>query len=180
MGSTTRDVLIRFLELQGQHVDGQSSLCLLGGSALCLLGSRRTTVDIDYMTDLADDRRLQMQNVVAALATEPRLDVDEVPLAEFVPLPPGAQERRRLVGHYGPLAVYLYDLYTIALSKIARGFEADLEDVGFLLEEGLIGFPELEQHYGAVLPFAPRVDIIPAEFADHFSEVKARYGSGSP
>ena len=55
-----------------------------------------------------------------------------------IPLPPQAQERRRLVGHYGQLDVYVFDLYSIALSKIARGFETDFEDVLFLLVRGLL------------------------------------------
>ena len=33
--------------------------------------------------------------------------------------------------------VYIFDLYTIALSKIARGFESDLEDVMFMIQTGV-------------------------------------------
>jgi len=97
-----------------------------------------------------------------------------VPIAEFVPLPPQAYKRRRLVGRYGQLDVYIFDPYTIALSKIARGFESDLEDVMFMLHQGLIEFGELERHFDAVLPGAPQADIIPDEFRDYLEEIRRR------
>jgi hypothetical protein len=88
-----------------------------------------------------------------------RLDLEEVPLVEFIPLPTRARERRRLVGRFGQIEIYIFDLYSIALSKIARGFESDLEDVVFMLREGLIEFGELERHSGEVLPQSPQADI---------------------
>ncbi len=117
----------------------------------------------------------KLETAVAELAAEMQLHVDEVPLGEFVPLPPQARERRRLVGRYGQLDVYVFDLYSIALSKIARGFEADLEDVMFLLREGLIEFGELEGYFNIVLPDAPKADIIISEFCDYFDEIRCRW-----
>jgi hypothetical protein len=103
-----------------------------------------------------------------------RLDLEEVPLVEFIPLPTRARERRRLVGRFGQIEIYIFDLYSIALSKIASGFESDLEDVVFMLREGLIEFGELERHFGEVLPQSPQADIIPAEFQAYFEEVRRR------
>jgi hypothetical protein len=97
-----------------------------------------------------------------------------VPLAEFLPLPPLAHQRRRLVGRYGQLQVYIFDLYSIALSKIARGFESDLEDVTFMLRNGLIEYEELEHHFQAVLPEAAKFDIDPREFRAYFAEIRRR------
>ncbi len=91
-----------------------------------------------------------------------------------MPIPPGTAERRKLVGRFGLLTVYLYDLYTIALSKISRGFETDIEDVMFLLQQGLIEFAELERLFQAVLPDARKADIVPSEFQMYFDEVKRR------
>ncbi len=81
-----------------------------------------------------------------------------------------------MIGRYGELAVYVFDPYTIALSKIARGFEADLEDVMFMLHQDLIEFGELERHFYTILPEAPKADIIPSEFRDYFDEVRRRLG----
>jgi hypothetical protein len=174
----TLATLQTFLQRLSERFTGAGDLYLLGGSALCLLGNPRTTVDVDYTFEPDVDSVEQFEVTVAELAAEMHLDVEAVPIAEFVPLPPQAYERRRLVGHYGQLDVYIFDPYTIALSKIARGFEADLEDVMFMLHKGLIEFGELECHFHAVLPDAPRADIIPDEFRDYFEEVRRRLESG--
>ena len=81
-----------------------------------------------------------------------------------------------MVGRYGQLDVYIFDLYSIALSKISRGFEADLEDVMFMLHEGLIEFGELERYFDSILPNASKADIIPSEFRDYFEEIRRRLG----
>lgn len=178
MESVTQTALQSFLHRLGERYPGQGALYLLGGCALGLLGNPRTTVDIDYTLEFETGALEQFQEVFADLAVEMRLDVDEVPLAEFVPLPPHARERRRLVGRYGNLDVYIFDLYSIALSKIARGFEADLEDVLFLLYEDLIEFGELERHFNTILPKATKADIIPSEFRDYFEEIRRRFEQG--
>jgi hypothetical protein len=174
MEPITTEILHAFLRRLGERVSKPASLYLLGGSALCLLGSPRATLDVDYDLDLLPDERAALESAMAELAIEMRLDVEPVPLAEFAPLPPRAHERRRHVGRYAQLDVYIFDLYSIALSKIARGFESDLEDVLFLLNAGLIEFAALEQHFNDVLPAAPKTDIDPKEFRAYFAEVKRR------
>lgn len=131
-------------------------------------------MDVDYTFDVGPEQTDRFQPTLAELAAEMRLDLDEVPLAEFIPLPPEAHARRHLVGRFGELQVFIFDPYSIALSKIARGFEADLEDVVFLWRKGLIGFEELERYFRAVLPRASQADIIPQEFEDYFEEVRRR------
>ncbi|MBU0491460.1 MAG: hypothetical protein KKA73_02740 [Chloroflexi bacterium] len=165
-----------FLQRLGERYSGAGDFYLLGGCALCLLGNPRTTLDVDYTFELDAGSAEQFEAVLAELAAEMRLDVETVPLAEFVPLPPQAHERRRLVGRYGQLDVYIFDLYSISLSKIARGFEDDLEDVMFLLHAGLIEFDELERHFSTILPDTPQADIIPSEFSDYLAEIRRRLG----
>ncbi|MCJ7549814.1 MAG: hypothetical protein MUQ30_09050 [Anaerolineae bacterium] len=171
--------LMAFLQRLGERYPGPATLYLLGGSALCLLGSPRATVDVDYTFEVAAEEAARFQAAVNELATEMRLDLEDVPLAEFIPLPPAAHERRQLVGQFGRLAVYIFDPYSIALSKIARGFEADLEDVIFMWREGLIEFDVLECHFQAVLPSAAQADIIPREFREYFDDVRRRIAAAS-
>jgi len=168
-----------FLQRLGERYPHPATLYLLGGSALCLLGSPRTTVVVDYAVEVEPEEKTQFQAALAELAAEMRLDLEDVPLAEFIPLPPEAYERRRPVGRFGQLEVYIFDPYSIALSKIARGFEADLEDVVFLWRKGLVEFDELERLFRAVLPRAAQADIIPQEFQDYFEEVRRRIAAGS-
>jgi hypothetical protein len=67
--------------------------------------------------------------------------------------------------------VYIFDLYSIALSKITRGFESDLEDLQFLLAQNLIAWDELENHFKGVLPCARTADIGPKEFQAYFDSL---------
>ncbi len=166
-------LLVRLGESCTQHAD----LYLLGGAALRLLGSPRETLDVDYMADAPAGIDQAFRHALMRLADELHLDLEEVPLGEFIPLPPGAPERRRLVGRFGLLEVYLFDPYSIALSKIARGFESDLEDVSFMLSSGVIEWPELVQHFRAILPRARSADIVPEEFLAYFAEIERRYNA---
>ena len=133
MAPVTATNLESFLQHLGERWPGPVTLYLLGGSALCLLGSPRVTLDVDYMVEVVEKDAARFQAVLTELATEMQLDLEDVPLAEFIPLPPGAWERRCAIGRFGQLEVYIFDPYSIALSKIARGFEADIEDVVFML-----------------------------------------------
>lgn len=163
-----------FLERLGQEYERPAILYLLGGSALLLLGSTRSTLDIDYDVELPQRDLVTLQGAIDDLAGTMHLDVEWVPLAEFAPLAPDAQERRRFVGRYGQLDVYVFDLYSIALSKITRGFESDLEDVLYLLKAGLIEFGELKRYFAMVLPLASRADVDPQEFQAYFGEIERR------
>lgn len=108
------------------------------------------------------------------LAAEYRLDIEEVPISEFVPLPPGAEARRRFIGRFGQIEVYLYDLYTIALRKIAQGFDTDMDDVIFLVKANHIDLAELKKHFQSILPRAAQTDIIPSEFQQYFQDLLRR------
>jgi hypothetical protein len=133
-------------------------------------------MDVDYDLELPQDEDPQLQRVIAELATEMRLDVEMVPLAEFAPLAPDAHKRHRYLGCYGQIDVYIFDLYSIALSKVARGFESDLEDVVFLLNQKLIQIDTLTTAFKSVLPRARRTDIDPLEFQEYFDELTRRFG----
>ena len=174
MEPVTPDTLMTFLARLGERCDGETRLYLLGGSALRLLGSPRETLDVDYTADVPAETAQAFQQAMTQLADEFRLDLEEVPLAEFVPLPPLVHERHRLIGRFGLLEVYLFDPYSIALSKVARGFEADLEDVLFLLCSGRIDWHQLERHFQTILPEVSRTDIDPREFRAYFEELRRR------
>lgn len=60
----------------------------------------------------------------------------------------------------------------IALSKVARGLETDLEDVVFLLRRKWIALKELETMVLAALPRAQEFDILPREFRQHWETLQ--------
>lgn len=175
MEPVTSIALKTFLQRLGDRYPNPAEFYLLGGSALCLLGSPRETLDIDYTVELTPEMAQAFQETLAQLSAEMKLDLESVPLGEFVPLPPEARQRRRFVGRFGSLDVYIFDLYSIALRKIARGFEADIEDVLFMLAQKLIMFEELERLYQIILPQTAGSDIDPKEFRTYFEEVRRRW-----
>jgi hypothetical protein len=177
MEPVTSEALKIFLQRLGERYPNPAEFYLLGGSALCLLGSSRETLDVDYTFELNPEQTQEFQATLEKLGTELKLDLESVPLGEFIPLPPEARQRRRIIGHFGNLDVYIFDLYSIALSKIARGFEADIEDVLFLLTQKLIDFGELERLYKIILPLASASDIDPKEFRAYFEEVRHRWAA---
>jgi hypothetical protein len=174
MEPITPETIAEFLTRLGESYSHPATLYLLGGSALLLLGNPRQTLDIDYTTDLNPQQQQELETIMNHLAAQYRLDIEAVPIAEFVPLPPGAETRRRFIGRFGQIDVYLYDLYTIALSKIARGFDTDLEDVLYLVKADLIDLNELQRHFQAVLPRAAQADIIPSEFQLYYQDLLRR------
>jgi hypothetical protein len=163
--TVTTQALRKFFKSLGEHISEPTKLYLVGGSALCLLGSPRETLDIDYFVEEAPPT---IEETLKTLSAELKLDLESVPIGEFIPLPPDAETRRRFVGRFGQVEVYIFDLYSIALSKIARGFESDLEDVEFLLKEKLISWESLKAYFMNVLPEARKADINPHEFKAYF------------
>jgi len=172
MASVNQVVLINFFNLLGERANELTKIYLLGGSALCLLGSERETLDIDYYLK---SNNANLHTVINQLAMYLNLDLEEVPIAEFIPLPAQAENRHRFYGRFGNLEVYIFDLYSIALSKIARGFESDLEDVNFLLKQGFIHWSELESHFQSILPRVSYMDIDLREFLQYWDTLLKIY-----
>jgi len=172
MGDIAMAEILDFLRQLGERYSGSGTLFLLGGSALCLLGNPRRTLDIDYIAECPPGEAAELQAAIESVAAEMKLELEAVPLDEFIPLPDDVDTRHCWVGQFGGLMVYIYDPYSIALSKVARGFEADLQDVLFLLRQDLITLEQLETHVAAALPRAAQFDIAPAEFRQHLEEIR--------
>ncbi len=167
MNTITADDVRTFLKKVGERYSRPGTLYVLGGAAVGLLGNPRPTVDLDYAVDLSSPDA-ELREAMFAVAKEMRLDLEEVTFKEFIPLPKGADQRHKRIGRFGQLEVYVCDPYSIALSKVARGFETDLEDVVFLLRRKLIAFKELEAMVLAALPHAQEFDIDPREFRQNW------------
>ncbi len=172
MGNIATTEIQTFLDALGERYTRPATLYLLGGSALCLLGNPRRTIDIDYTFIAPSSDIEQLTATIDAIAEELRLDLEVVPIEEFIPLPDGSEQRHRWVGQFGQVAVYIYDPYSIALSKLSRGFEADLQDVLFLLRQKIITLPELSQFVESTLPKAKEFDINSSELRLYYNEVR--------
>lgn len=145
-------------------------LYLLGGGALELLGSVRPTVDLDYV---GDDLRLNsLQQLMVQIAERMHIELEAVPIAEFVPLPVNADKRAILVGQFGNLTVYVFDPYTIALSKLDRGFDIDFEDILFLIQHNLVNVDQLAALVEESALQAREFDLDPVAMRRHLQVVR--------
>ena len=160
-----------FFERLGKRYPKQAALHLIGGSALILLGSARETLDIDYVGD--DIQKNDLQIVIDEVARELGLDTEPVPIERFIPLPKGSEHRSVRIGQFGNVSIFIFDPYSIALSKLDRGSDRDLDDLVFLVERRHIDAEELERILNDALPHAGKFDFNPDILA-HLQELKNR------
>lgn len=149
-----------FLRAVGQRYQKPATIYLLGGSALCLIGGTRSTVDIDYVGD--DVNKTDLQRVMDQVALEFGVEVEAVPIDQFIPMPIATTERHLLVGQFGQIDVYVLDPYAIALSKLDRGFDTDIDDIVFLVQQKLVTMPELGEVVAAAIKRAYGYDLSPS------------------
>lgn len=159
------------LQALGERVPSGSSLVLIGGSALALLGSPRLTIDIDFVGD--DKHPSELHKTIMQAAKELKVPAEPVPLERIIPLPEGHPERSIRIGQFGNLEVFIADPISIALSKIDRGYDTDLDDVVFLVQHEHVSLDELERIIQDVLARAHKYDFHP-QFPAHFQELKNR------
>ena len=176
MESISSNQIDHLLTEIGKHVTTPASLVLLGGSALCLLGSERPTFDIDYVGH--DLYKSELQRVIEQVAEALRIPIEAVPIDEFVPIPPGADNRRIRIGQFANIVVHVLDPYTIALSKLDRGFESDIEDILFLIVHNHITVEELEQIVNDALARAGEFDMNPQNIQAHLQTVVSLLKNG--
>ena len=165
-----RDRIIAFLDALGKRYLHPARLFLLGGSALCLLGNPRPTLDIDYVGD--DLTKYALQKSMETLAHKMYLDIEAVPIAQFIPMPAGEEERSLPAGKFGGIDVFILDPYCIVLSKLKRGFDTDMEDVVFLMNRNMVKMDILEPMLVEVLKRAREFDIDSHEVNNHLEDLR--------
>lgn len=87
--------ILEFLNRLGTRVQRPYDLYLLGGGALCLLGNTRRTLDIDYVGSDLPNRNDELASAIHSLAHEMRIEVEGVPIHQFIPIPQGAELRHQ-------------------------------------------------------------------------------------
>lgn len=145
----TFDQLQAFFNALGASYSQPAELYVFGGSAVLLIGGQRHTADIDFTCRAPNLTALRA--TIQAVAAQFGLDAEESNPEEFMPLPVGAERRHQLLGQYGQVRVYIFDPYSIALMKIDRAFETDMEDVRYLLRAGVLDLAQLTKHLEEVV-----------------------------
>jgi uncharacterized nucleotidyltransferase DUF6036 len=141
----------------------EDGVCYLaGGATAVLLGWRETTIDADVRFVPEQDAVLRS---IPELKERLELNVELAWPGDFLPLPPGWEERSLLVGREGRLTFRHVDLYAQALAKLERGHRRDMADVRAMLDRDLVDRSMLRELFEAIEPELYRFPAIdPASF----------------
>jgi hypothetical protein len=166
-----------FLETLGDRFRHAGRIYLVGGTTMVWEGLRAQTIDIDIAYEVSAEDSAEFTRIIQRLKDELKVNVEEAAPGDFIPLPGGYRERSKFVGRFGLLDVFHFDLYSLALSKIARAHDEDLSDVLTLLSKHEIDLPQLETFFAEILPrfetYSLKAD--PIEFQKKFEKMKSMW-----
>jgi hypothetical protein len=162
--------LKRLLTELGRRGSLGDRIYLAGGSSAVEVGWREFTQDVDLRIESNNSEPL----LRAIAELKDRLDVN-VELAgplDFLPAPADWQERSVFIARYGSVDVYHTDFTLQALSKLERGLERDLRDVGAMIDHRLTSVDAVQRTFEQIEPELYR---FPAVDIDELRDVVSRF-----
>jgi hypothetical protein len=142
------------------RVDGR--VYFTGGATAVLSGWRDSTIDVDVKLVPEEDMLLR---AIPSLKDTLQLNVELASPSDFIPVPPGWEDRSPFVARLGRLSFHHFDLYAQALAKTERGHAQDVTDVREMLKRGLIDRLQALAYFRRVEPDLHRYPAIhPAAF----------------
>ncbi len=154
-----RERIRRLMEALGRAAAQNVRIYLVGGTTAVLMGWRTSTIDVDFVMRPEDDALLR---AIPALKESLQINVELASPLDFIPVPPGWEDRGTFVQQVGRAAFYHFDLYAQALAKVERGHRQDLDDVREMLDRGLIDARRAVEYFARVEPELYRFPAIDA------------------
>lgn len=139
----------RLMEAFGRAAGGDVRIYLVGGTTAVLMGWRASTIDVDFVMRPEDDALLR---AIPSLKERLRINVEMASPADFIPVPPGWEDRGIFIAQVGRVAFYHFDVYAQALAKLERAHRQDLADVREMLDRNLIDRRRLAEYFGRIEP----------------------------
>lgn len=139
----------RFMEALGAAADAPARGYVTGGATAVLLGWRTSTIDVDVKLVPEHDAILR---AIPHLKETLRINVELASPADFIPVPPGWEDRSTFIVQEKRLAFYHFDFPAQALAKVERGHAQDLADVREMLARGLIDPKRVLEYFERVEP----------------------------
>ncbi len=137
------------MEAFGRAASGDVRVYLVGGTTAVLIGWRESTIDVDFVMRPEDDAILRS---VPALKELLQVNVEIASPADFIPVPPGWEDRGTFIAQVQRVAFYHFDLYAQALAKVERAHRQDLADVREMIGRGLIDRGRAIEYFARVEP----------------------------
>lgn len=133
----------------GRSADADGACYLTGGATAVLLGWRQSTIDVDILLVPETEALLR---AIQRLKDELRVNVELASPADFIPVPPGWEDRSVFVAREGRLRYFHFDLLAQLLAKLERAHAQDLDDVDAMLERGLIERSAALEYFEEIRP----------------------------
>ncbi len=157
-----RDRVRRFMEALAAEAHEDARVYFTGGATAVLSGWRSSTIDVDLKLVPEQDVLLR---AIPRLKESLQLNVELASPADFIPVPPGWEDRSPFIVRLGRVSFHHFDLYAQALAKVERGHSRALVERPRALEYFSRIEPELHRY--------PAID--PPTFR---RAVQAAFGSG--
>jgi hypothetical protein len=159
----------RFMSALGRAADTDGACYLTGGATAVLVGWRRSTIDVDIRLVPETEALLR---AIQGLKNELRINVELASPADFIPVPPGWEERSPFVAREGRLTFRHFDPYAQALAKLERAHLLDLGDVRELVARRLVDPARALEYFEAIEPQLYRFPAVdPRAFRRRVEEV---------
>ena len=129
------DRIERFMRELGTAADADGACFLTGGATAVLIGWRRSTIDVDIRLV---PETAGLLRAIQRIKEDLQVNVELAAPDDFIPVPPDWEGRSMFVRREGRLSFYHFDPYSQALGKLERAHAQDLEDVGALVQRGLV------------------------------------------
>ena len=136
-----------FLAALALEATAETAAYLVGGTSAVLVGWRPTTIDLDLVMRPESDAMLR---AIPSLKERLRLNVELASPDQFIPVPPGWEQRSPVIDRIGRVTFHHYDFTAQALAKIERGHGRDLADVEAMRARGLITDAEVRRQFALV------------------------------
>jgi hypothetical protein len=179
--NVTKADIEKFLNALGKAYRKAGRLYLAGGAALVHMGLRSgSTLDIDVVIETSNED--EMITAIRRLVEQMQINIKFASPADFIPIPSQWAAHAKYIGRYGKIDAFYFDLYSLALSKIARSSDRDLVDVKLLVQQQFITLDELDAAYQEVLPRMgkrPYINLNPQKFTERYSAVRQQLQQGS-
>ena len=105
--------------------------------------------DLDLVMRPESDALLR---AIPALKERLQLNVELASPDQFIPVPPGWEQRSPVIVRIGRVTFHHYDFCAQALAKIERGHSRDLADVEAMRDRGLITPDEVRRQFALIEP----------------------------
>jgi len=136
-----------FMRSLAEAAEATARVYFTGGSTAVLIGWRSSTIDVDIKIVPEHDHLLR---AIPRIKESLHINIELACPADFIPVPPGWEDRSPFVGSEGRLSYHHFDLYAQVLAKIERGHTQDLTDVQEFLRRGLVEPARGWQYFRAI------------------------------